>query len=278
MDVHAANSRNHIMQYVVYTYGLFGLLLLVLGGIATKLLNGTPLVMRWLTAITAWTPTYVLLLMFKRLYPNSTVKAFYRRAFSAKIDLRLLVATTAIQILAFASSMYMISVRRGVTTTSLLDFSFPTVSSALFFTLIQGPMGEESGWRGYLLPAIESKVGVVKGCLVVSLIWSLWHAPIWFLGAGYSGAVLVQYIIVYFICIASVGFLIGICYHHCNNLIVPIWIHFWLNFCGQMFTGSRLELVSWYAAFYLVIAVGFFLWHRGSHVRRKETAALRTAS
>jgi membrane protease YdiL (CAAX protease family) len=278
MDVNAANSRTHIVQYVIYTYGLFGLLLLGLGGIATKLLNGTPLVMRWLTAITAWTPTYVLLLMFRRLYPNSTVKAFYRRAFSAKINLRLLVATTAIQILAFALSMYMISVQRGVAITSLLDFSFPTVISALFFIPIQGPMGEESGWRGYLLPAIESKVGVVKGSLVVSLIWSLWHAPIWFLSAGYSGTVLVQYVTAYFICIASVGFLIGICYHHCKNLVVPILIHFMLNFCGQMFTGSMLELVSWYAAFYFIIAVGFFLWHRGRHVRRDEMASFSTVA
>lgn len=66
----AVKSKNYMMQYVIYTYGLFGLLLLTLGGIATVLLNGTPLVVRWLTAITAWTPTYVLLLMFKKLFPN----------------------------------------------------------------------------------------------------------------------------------------------------------------------------------------------------------------
>ena len=88
--MNAVKSKNYMMQYVIYTYGLFGLLLLTLGGIATVLLNGTPLVLRWLTAITAWTPTYVLLLMFKKLFPNSTVKVFYKRAFSVKINFRLL--------------------------------------------------------------------------------------------------------------------------------------------------------------------------------------------
>lgn len=46
-------SKKYVLQYVINTYGLFVLLLLIFGGIATVLLHGTPLVMRWLTAITA---------------------------------------------------------------------------------------------------------------------------------------------------------------------------------------------------------------------------------
>lgn len=206
------------------------------------------------------------MLMFKKLYPNSTVKVFYKKAFGAKLNFRLLVATTIIQIIIFALSAYMVSIQRDVTAISLFDFSFSIVLSALFFTLIQGATGEESGWRGYLLPAVEKKIGVVKGSLFVSLIWSFWHAPIWFLGTGYSGAVLIKYIIVFVICITSLGFIIGICYHHCKNLFVPIWIHFLFNFLGDIFIGSKVDLVAWYAAFYFMIAVGFFLWHKRNHI------------
>ncbi|OQB25621.1 MAG: CAAX amino terminal protease self- immunity [Firmicutes bacterium ADurb.Bin182] len=266
-------SKDCIMQYVIFTYGLFGLLLLTLGGIATVLLHGTPSVMRWLTAITAWTPTFVLLLMFKKLYPNCTVKAFYKKAFDAKLNFRLLVTTTIIQIFIFASSVYIISVQRSVTVISLFDFSFSTVIPALFFTLIQGATGEESGWRGYLLPAIEGKIGIIKSSLAVSLIWSFWHAPIWFLGTGYTGTELIKYIIAFVICITSLGFIIGICYHHCKNLFVPIWIHFLFNFLGETYTGSMADLVAWYAAFYLIIAIGFFLWHKRSQKTSKEITA-----
>ena len=264
--MNTVKSKNYIIQYVIYTYGLFGLLLLTLGGIATVLLHGTPLVMRWLIAITAWTPTYVLLLMFKKLYPNSTVKVFYKKAFNKKLNIRLLVTTAIIQITVFASSVYMVSIQRGVPTISLLNFSFQTVISALFFTLIQGSTGEESGWRGYLLPAVEEKFGVVKGSLIVSFIWSFWHAPIWFLGTGYSGTVLLKYIIVFVICITSLGFIIGICYHRCKNLFIPIWIHFTFNFLGEIFKGFRIDLVSWYAAFYFIMAIGFFLWNKTNYV------------
>lgn len=77
------------------------------------------------------------------------------------------------------------------------------MTSALFFTLIQGATGEETGWRGYLLPVVEEKYGVVKGSLIVSLIWAFWHAPIWFLGTGYSGMALLQYITAFVVCISS---------------------------------------------------------------------------
>jgi cytochrome c-type biogenesis protein CcmH/NrfF len=80
-EMKTEKTKNYIMQYVIYTYGLFGLLLITLGGIATVLLHGTPLVMEWLTAITAWTPTYVFLIMFKKLYLDSKIKDFYKKMF-----------------------------------------------------------------------------------------------------------------------------------------------------------------------------------------------------
>jgi membrane protease YdiL (CAAX protease family) len=258
-------EKNYMLQYTIYTYGLFLLLLLTLGGIAKVLLHGTPLVMEWLMAITAWTPTVIFLLMFKKLYPNSTVKDFYKNAFMEKLNIRLLVSITLIQIIIYVLSVYMVSTQKAVSTISLLNFSFSTLISTLFFTFIQGPAGEETGWRGYLLPAVAKKVGIVKGSLIVSLIWAFWHAPIWFLGTGYSGTILYKYIIVFVITITSVGFIIGICYHRCKNLFVPIWIHFIFNLLGQTFKGSMADLVVWYAVFYFIMAIGSFLWYKSNY-------------
>ena len=255
-------TKNYMFLYIVYTYGLFALLLIVLGGIGTILFNGTPLVMKWVVSITAWTPTYVFLLMFKKLYPDSTLKEFYKNAFSKKINIRLLATTTLIQTIIFLLSVYMISVQNGVSVFSLLNFSNEVIIPTLFIILIQGPTGEETGWRGYLQPAIEEKFGVVKGSLIVGLIWAFWHAPIWFLGTGYYGTELLKYIIVFFISIASLGFIIGLCYHYCKNLFIPIWMHFVLNFLLQTCTGSQLDMVTWYAVFYLITAIGFALYHK----------------
>ena len=43
---------------------------------------------------------------------------------------------------------------------------------------------EELGWRGFLQPAIEDKFKGKKGwlaTLIVGVIWSVWHLPLWFI-------------------------------------------------------------------------------------------------
>nr|WP_275403038.1 CPBP family intramembrane glutamic endopeptidase [Roseibacterium persicicum] len=39
--------------------------------------------------------------------------------------------------------------------------------------------GEETGWRGYLLPRLLDRLGPLAASLVLGLAWSLWHLPLW---------------------------------------------------------------------------------------------------
>ncbi|MBK9291759.1 MAG: CPBP family intramembrane metalloprotease [Bacteroidetes bacterium] len=45
-------------------------------------------------------------------------------------------------------------------------------------------MGEEMGWRGYLLRAFEGK-GFMSASLITGFIWGIWHAPIILMGHNY---------------------------------------------------------------------------------------------
>lgn len=47
--------------------------------------------------------------------------------------------------------------------------------------------GEETGWRGYLLPALLP-LGRVRAVVIVGVVWALWHAPIILLGYDYEDA------------------------------------------------------------------------------------------
>ncbi len=38
-------------------------------------------------------------------------------------------------------------------------------------------LGEEVGWRGWLQPVLEEKLGFLGSCLVTGIVWGLWHAP-----------------------------------------------------------------------------------------------------
>lgn len=40
-----------------------------------------------------------------------------------------------------------------------------------------GPLGEELGWRGFLLPRLLERLGPLAASLIVGTIWMAWHIP-----------------------------------------------------------------------------------------------------
>ena len=47
-----------------------------------------------------------------------------------------------------------------------------------YVTVFGGPLGEEAGWRGYVLPRLQHDHNPTTAALVVGLAWGLWHAPL----------------------------------------------------------------------------------------------------
>jgi membrane protease YdiL (CAAX protease family) len=54
-------------------------------------------------------------------------------------------------------------------------------------SLLVGPLGEEPGWRGFALPRMQSMYGPSRASLVLGVLWSGWHLPL-FLLHGWSSA------------------------------------------------------------------------------------------
>ena len=63
-----------------------------------------------------------------------------------------------------------------------INFAIEVVLATLTFSL-----GEELGWRGYLLPHLLS-IGLTRALVLVGLIWAAWHMPLIFLTPLYHSS------------------------------------------------------------------------------------------
>lgn len=74
----------------------------------------------------------------------------------------------------------------GISAATLLLIQFLTV-------LIIGPviniiptMGEELGWRGYLLPKLRTLISDRAALIITGVIWGIWHLPVIVMGHNYG--------------------------------------------------------------------------------------------
>lgn len=265
-------GKNYNKLFVVWVYALFWISILLIGGLLA--LFGEKLPMQLLVTISSWTPTMVLIIMFEKLMPNTTRKDFFKRLFRPKINWSLFLGVTVIQLFLALASIYIVSVQKGVPMLSMINLSLPMLFYAFFVSLITGATGEEFAWRGYLFPVMAKKSGIIKGSILLGLIWAFWHAPLWFATSGFTGLDLVIYIATFMVMIISVSVIIGICYNHNNNLVIPMWIHLLVNFSASFYAGNMeniLDVTIYLALLYLFTAFGFSLWHKRMHKISKTT-------
>lgn len=71
-------------------------------------------------------------------------------------------------------------------------------------------LGEEIGWRGFMLPAFMKRIGDKGALAAVSIFWCLWHFPLLIFGDYMEGTPLWYQLIAFTLCIFPVGIIAGI--------------------------------------------------------------------
>jgi membrane protease YdiL (CAAX protease family) len=117
------------------------------------------------------------------------VTAFYQRGVGLKrlwLSVARWRASWQLYLLAFLGPMIVagLVVSIGVMTGTLKRNPVPisVIHFAIVFlamAILDGPLGEEVGWRGLLLPQLLRKMGPIAASITVGGIWWLWHVPLY---------------------------------------------------------------------------------------------------
>lgn len=97
----------------------------------------------------------------------------------------------------------------GVALNKVLSDCFLPAVIGVFVNLISAT-GEEIGWRGFLVPALNERIGTKKTLIVTSLFWCLWHFPLLIWGGYMEGTPLPYALIAFALCIFAVGVIFGL--------------------------------------------------------------------
>jgi uncharacterized protein len=104
--------------------------------------------------------------------------------------------------------------------------------AAIFFVLpfLDGPLGEEIGWRGFFLPELQKRYSPIVSSLIVGVVWYSWHLPLYHSdGWELSPTILLKYLLL----VVSLSFLhtwlfkrsgesvlLAVLFHNMTNYVV----------------------------------------------------------
>ncbi len=101
----------------------------------------------------------------------------------------------------------------------------PVVGAYIYATFL-----EEYGWRYYLQPRLQKKFGLIRGVLLLAVLWEIWHYPslihFW---VTFDPITSVQVILLRLAVVVSLSVFIGFVYLKTNNIWAAASIHFLYN-------------------------------------------------
>ncbi len=261
-------------RYVIAAYLTFWLMVLVLCGGASMVFHAPPLVMRILADVCAWSPTLVLLVMWKRLRPEQTRGEFVRACFSGRLGFLPLLLPAVLISGGVVGSVWLLSLFEGRAFASYFSLNGWPLAASFLLSVFSGPTGEELGWRGYLREELAKRYPFAKAALVQGVVWTFWHAILWFVDSDFGGWLLLPYALANLVVMTCLAYMMNVVLERSNNLVYSILMHFAFNF-PYCFLQTGIGFYGVLSAVFLLLAALFYAW-RGKKARGgspAETAA-----
>ncbi len=220
-----------------------------------------------LTLPGAWAPTLSAVILIGLSEGRGGIKSFLKKVLHWRVGLGwylvVLFGVAAIAYLAIGIGMLF-----GIPAPELtLPASLPREALIgflpIFFLInifVGGPLAEDIGWRGYILPKLRERMSALKASLIIGVIWAIWHLP-YFIFPGWNAAVGDIPFLWFALLTTSWSVLFAWVYVNTESILMPVLFHAAINttlgtlgILGQG-NGSMIPLLLNIALTWLVVGI-----------------------
>jgi membrane protease YdiL (CAAX protease family) len=158
-------------------------------------------------------------------------------------------------------------------TGGIIVFHFLLTASYSFVISLPAALGEEMGWRGFLVPELAKSMSFTGVALVSGFIWAAWHLPLFLMGFyGVDGTPLYYQLFFFFLLLMSNSVTMTYLRLKTGSLWTAVIFHASGNvFMQKFFAPLTLanEKTTWFADEFgaipalLALAVALWFWRKG---------------
>lgn len=209
----------------------------------------------------AWISTFVFLALYRKLYPNTSLRDYLKKQFTGKIRLKDFLGCLIFFITLLAGTAWTVASVQGKAVFDVLVTEPGVLFITFFWCLIRGPLGEELFWRSFLLNELEKKVGFTKSAIINGLLWGTWHIPL-VLFSGYTAQETLIQIICYITAMIALVIIMALLYKSNKNLLIPVSIHQFFNYTVSIVRDETMVSTIALTVFTCIAAVIYWCWRR----------------
>jgi membrane protease YdiL (CAAX protease family) len=184
------------------------------------------------------------------LYQRKNVVHFLREGFTPGKNIAAYSVLLVPMILIPIIAIYYQNVN-GVSTMRTLS---PGLLVILIIETFVGAAGEEIGWRGYVLPRLQSRFTPLVSTLILGVIWGFWHVSQMMQGPAYFA--------IFFVNILALAVFLTFLYNKTGgSLLAVTLLHFAVNMMATLFLYPLdVHILTIWAFSIAVCAVILLLW------------------
>jgi membrane protease YdiL (CAAX protease family) len=273
-------KKNPVPAFFLLTFGIAWSLWLPLGFLVPEnLLLSLP---------GAWAPTIAAIILIGLAEGWSGIRKFLSKLLRWRVGLSwylvVLLSIAFIAYLAIGVGTFLgipapvLSLPKGLPREMLPGF-LPIIFLINIF--VGGPLAEDIGWRGYILPKMREQMTALRASLVIGVIWAIWHLP-YFIFPAWHGAVGNIPFVWFALLTTSWSVLFAWVYVNTDSILMPVLFHAAINttlgtlgVLGQS-NGDLISLM--FNTLFTWVAVGIVVAVFGQDLKRSNDVYMRQGS